>query len=100
MNVAADGRELEHVVDAAQRERFACERHHRDRRVLQIELAALGRDDDLFQHLSGRGSGGPEERADGRCEKAHASNGQSGTLCHGTLPLDRCCAAATHRPGY
>src|SRR5690606_28919524 len=51
VEIRCDRSEVEHVVDAAQLERFAFEAHDRNRRVLQIQLAPFGGDDDLFELL-------------------------------------------------
>src|SRR6185503_16613872 len=64
VEVRRDRRELEHVVDAAQLEGVTFEAHDGDRRVLKIQLAALGRDDDLFELLRFRRGCRSERGAD------------------------------------
>jgi hypothetical protein len=82
VEVRRDRRELEHVFDAAQLERVAVEAHDGDRRVLEIQLAALRRDDDLLELLRFDRVSRSERGADRGRQRGCALNGQLECCSH------------------
>ena len=84
VEIRRDGGKLEHVVDAAQLERFAFEAHHRDRRLLKVQLAPFGGDDDLFELLRLRRAKGAERSADSESKRADWKGRSITTRLHTT----------------